>query len=217
MCRQSAMPCLVKALPSHRVADMSLTERLVRLPEPRRGRGVRHPFVSVVLIAASAVVAGARSYTAIGQWIAAAPQTTLARLGTRVVGAFAVRIASGAGTIRRVLERARPRGPADLAGGDPAGATTVAVDGTSARDSRNGHVPSAHLLAAAAGNGQWATGNGQRAEGSRQQAAGDGRRAAGGGRRAAGGGRRADDQSGAGAGQDPTTSRVLPGCSPPST
>ncbi|MER5935150.1 transposase family protein [Streptomyces sp. NPDC002054] len=47
---------------------MSLTERLVRLPDPHRRRGVCHPFVSVVLIAASAVVAGARSYTAIGQW-----------------------------------------------------------------------------------------------------------------------------------------------------
>ncbi|MFJ2827971.1 transposase family protein [Streptomyces sp. NPDC087263] len=123
MCRQSAMPCLVKTLPPHRVADMSLTERLVRLPDPRRERGVRHPFVSVVLIAASAVVAGARSYTAIGPWVAAAPQTTLARLGARLVGAFPMRIASSAATIGRVLERVRPRGPADLAGGDPAGAT----------------------------------------------------------------------------------------------
>jgi hypothetical protein len=39
----------------------------------------------VVLIAASGVVAVARSYTAIGQWAAAAPQTTLTRLDTRVV------------------------------------------------------------------------------------------------------------------------------------
>ncbi|WP_431045366.1 ISAs1 family transposase [Streptomyces sp. P1-3] len=42
----------------------------------------------------------------------------------------------------------------DLAGGDPAGATTVAVDGKSARGSPNGHVPSAHLLAAMTGDGQ---------------------------------------------------------------
>ncbi|WP_228387291.1 transposase family protein, partial [Streptomyces katsurahamanus] len=77
------MPCPVKTLPPLRAAGRSLTERLVRLPDPRRRRGVRHPSVSAVLIAASAIVAGARSYTAIGQWAAAAPQTTPARPGTR--------------------------------------------------------------------------------------------------------------------------------------
>ncbi|GAA3084196.1 hypothetical protein GCM10020000_83120 [Streptomyces olivoverticillatus] len=65
-----------------------------------------------------------------------------------------MRIAPSAATIRRVLERVCPGGLADLAGGDPAGATTVAVDGKSARGSRNGHVPSAHLLAAMTGDGQ---------------------------------------------------------------
>jgi hypothetical protein len=58
MSRQSATPCLVKTLPPHRVAGMSLTERLVRLPDPRRGRGVRHPFVSVVLPAVDEVPLG---------------------------------------------------------------------------------------------------------------------------------------------------------------
>ncbi|MGW6413300.1 transposase family protein [Streptomyces vinaceus] len=43
-------------------------ERLRELPDPRRRRGVRHPFVAVLLlVAASAVIAGARSYAAIGQ------------------------------------------------------------------------------------------------------------------------------------------------------
>ncbi|MFK0295235.1 transposase family protein [Streptomyces sp. NPDC090442] len=53
---------------------MPLAERLVRLPAPRHRRGVRHPFAAVLLIAASAVVAGARSYAAIGQWARSAPQ-----------------------------------------------------------------------------------------------------------------------------------------------
>ncbi|MQT02025.1 transposase family protein [Streptomyces jumonjinensis] len=150
----AAMPCPAKTLPPHRVAGMSLTERLVRLPDPRRRRGVRHPFVSAVLIAASAIVADARSDTAIGQWAAAAPQTTPARLGTRVAGAFTVRIAPSAATIRRALERVCPDGPADLAGGDPSGATTVAADGKSARGSRNSRVPSAHLPTAMTGDGQ---------------------------------------------------------------
>ncbi|MFF3129683.1 hypothetical protein ACFVRD_47700 [Streptomyces sp. NPDC057908] len=83
MCRQSATACLIKSPALEDTAGLSLVERLRLLPEPRRRRGVRHPFVAVLL-----VVAGARSYTAIGQWSANAPQHALARLGARVVGAL---------------------------------------------------------------------------------------------------------------------------------
>lgn len=120
---------------------------------PRRRRGVRHPIVSDVLIAASAIVAGARSYTAIGQEGRSGPADHPGPANTQVVGAFAVRIAPSAAAIRRVLERVCPGGPIDLAGGDPAGATTGAVDGNSARGSGNGHVPPVHQSAAAAGVG----------------------------------------------------------------
>ncbi|MFD9795517.1 transposase [Streptomyces sp. NPDC059070] len=51
------------------------------VPDPRRRRGVRHPFVAVLLVAASAVVGSAQSFAAIGQWAANAPQHALARLG----------------------------------------------------------------------------------------------------------------------------------------
>ncbi|WP_405016970.1 transposase family protein [Kitasatospora sp. NBC_00070] len=88
MCRQSATVCLVKSPALESVAGLSLVERLRVLPDPRRRRGVRHPFVAALLVAASAVVAGARSYAAIGQWSANAPQHALARLGARVAGAL---------------------------------------------------------------------------------------------------------------------------------
>ncbi|MGW3044375.1 transposase family protein [Kitasatospora sp. NPDC001159] len=117
-------------------------ERLRLVPDPRRRRGVRHPFVAVLLVAASAVVAGARSYTAIGQWSANAPQHTLARLGARVTGA------PSAATIRRVIGLVCPGGLADLTGADPAGSDSIAVDGKAARGSRHGTLPAAHLLAA---------------------------------------------------------------------
>ncbi|MFI1769560.1 transposase family protein [Streptomyces sp. NPDC020800] len=81
MCRQSATVCLIKSPALEDTAGLSLVERLRLLPDPRRRRGVRLPFVPVLLVAASAVVAGARSYTAIGQWSANAPQHALARLG----------------------------------------------------------------------------------------------------------------------------------------
>ncbi|MBC3842122.1 ISAs1 family transposase [Streptacidiphilus sp. 4-A2] len=136
---------------------LPLVERLRVLPDPRRRRGVRHPFVAVLLVAASAVVAGARSYAAIGQWSSSAPQHTLARLGARTVGALSVRVPPSAATIRRILGRVCPGGLADLTGADPAGAQSVAVDGKAARGSRHDQTPAAHLLAAMTDQGRTVT------------------------------------------------------------
>lgn len=113
--------------------------------------------MSVLLIACSAVLAGARSFTAIGQWAKAAPQTALARLGARVDTVFGVRVAPSAATVRRVLNAVCPGGLTDLLGTDPAGAGTLAVDGKSARGSRTVTGPAAHLLAAMTGAGQTVT------------------------------------------------------------
>ncbi|WP_327241110.1 ISAs1 family transposase [Streptomyces sp. NBC_01320] len=157
MCRQSATVCLVKPPTLAGVAVLPLVERLRLLPDPRRRRGVRHPFVAVLLVAASAVVAGARSYAAIGQWSTSAPQHTLARLGARTVGALGVRVPPSAATIRRVLGRVCPGGLADLTGADPAGAQSVAVDGKAARGSRHDQSPAAHLLAAMTDQGRTVT------------------------------------------------------------
>ncbi|WP_345701696.1 ISAs1 family transposase [Kitasatospora terrestris] len=139
------------------VSGLSLVERLRVLPDPRRRRGVRHPCVAVLLVAASAVVAGARSYAAIGQWSANAPQHALARLGARAVGALGVRIAPSAATIRRVVALVCPGGLADLTGADPAGSDSVAVDGKATRGSRHGTSPAAHLPAAMTSDGRTVT------------------------------------------------------------
>lgn len=157
MCRQSATVCLVKS-PSrqHRVI-VDLPSRLATLPDPRDRRGRRHPFVSVLLVACSAVMCGARSFTAIGQWARNAPQDTLERLGARSVSVFAVRVAPSTATIRRIINRVCPGGLADLLGGDPSGADTLAVDGKSARGSRHADIPAAHLLAAMTGEGMTVT------------------------------------------------------------
>ncbi|MFD4034454.1 transposase family protein [Streptomyces sp. NPDC058637] len=53
-----------------------LRDRLTALPDPRDRRGRRHSLVSVLLTASCAVLAGARSYLAIGQWARHAPQHT---------------------------------------------------------------------------------------------------------------------------------------------
>ncbi|MGC9542530.1 ISAs1 family transposase [Streptomyces sp. UG1] len=157
MCRQSATVCLIKSPARQDRAIGSLAARLQTLADPRHRRGKRHPFVAVLLVACSAVVAGARSFAAVGQWAAAAPQVTLARLGARTATVFGVRIAPSAATIRRIINRTCPGGLADLLGCDPAGCDTVAVDGKSARGSRHHDSPAAHLLAAITGGGMTVT------------------------------------------------------------
>ncbi|MEU9133160.1 transposase family protein [Kitasatospora sp. NPDC048540] len=118
MCRQSATVCLAKPPVRQHDTAIGLAERLRGLADPRGRRGRRHPFVSVVLIAASAVLAGARSYAAIGQWAGSAPQHTLARLGARAVGVLGVRVPPSRATIRCVLTLACPGGLAELTGAD---------------------------------------------------------------------------------------------------
>jgi predicted transposase YbfD/YdcC len=157
MCRQSSIVCLIKSPTRHHRAIGPLASRMQTLADPRCRRGKRHPFVAVMLVACSAVVAGAKSFAAIGQWAAQAPQDTLARLGARTATAFAVRIAPSSATIRRIIRSTCPGGLADLLGCDPAGSETLAVDGKSARGSRYGTTAAAHLLAAMTGSGQTVT------------------------------------------------------------
>ncbi|MFI5987524.1 transposase family protein [Streptomyces sp. NPDC051555] len=86
MCRQSATVCLIKP-PSREHRELPGTAaRLAALPDPRDRRGRRHTLASVLLTAACAVLAGARSYLAIGQWASHAPQDTLSRLGFHARG-----------------------------------------------------------------------------------------------------------------------------------
>ena len=81
-----------------------LAEYLARVPDPRDRRGVRHTLTSLLLTAIAAVLAGARSLTAVGEWVADAQPQVLAALGVRrdpLTGRFEPPDES---TIRRVLE-----------------------------------------------------------------------------------------------------------------
>ncbi|WP_240508908.1 ISAs1 family transposase [Streptomyces agglomeratus] len=154
MCRQSATVCLIKP-PSRQQRELSdRAARLSALPDPRHRRGRRHTLASVLLTAACAVLAGARSYLAIGQWARHAPQDTLARLGFLARGPLGVRRPASPSTLRRVLVLVCPGGLADLLGHCPAGTQAVAVDGKSARSSRTDAAPAAHLLAAVTAAGR---------------------------------------------------------------
>jgi hypothetical protein len=50
---------------------------LARVTDPRRRRGVRHRLAVILGLAVCAVLAGARSFTAIAEWAGDADQETL--------------------------------------------------------------------------------------------------------------------------------------------
>jgi predicted transposase YbfD/YdcC len=127
---------------------------LATIHDPRRACGRRHPLVAILAMAAAAVLAGARSMTAIAEWAADAPQPVRAALGARrdapdrwVVPAEA--------TIRRTLARVDPTALAavlgtwlaDRDGRAPQRRRAVAVDGKTLRGARR-DGRQVHLLAA---------------------------------------------------------------------
>ena len=58
-----------------------LLDLLAEVPDPRDPRGVRYPLPGVLAVAVTAVLAGARSFTAIGSWAADLSEQALARHG----------------------------------------------------------------------------------------------------------------------------------------
>jgi DDE_Tnp_1-associated len=67
----------------------SLLDDLAQFADPRHRRGRRHALGTVLAVAVAAVLAGAKSLTAIGEWAADAPGSVLAALGraaTRCAG-----------------------------------------------------------------------------------------------------------------------------------
>jgi predicted transposase YbfD/YdcC len=85
------------------VAD--LRDYLARVPDPRARRGVRHAAGSLLTLAAAAVLAGARSFAAIGEWIADVPQRVLAILGARFDARREHYLAPEESTVRRLTQQ----------------------------------------------------------------------------------------------------------------
>ena len=54
---------------------------LAQVPDPRKRRGRRHPLAGLLAVGIAAVMAGSRSFAAIGQWAADAGPEVLAGLG----------------------------------------------------------------------------------------------------------------------------------------
>jgi DDE_Tnp_1-associated len=122
---------------------------LARAADPRHRRGVRHRLAVILGLAVCAVLAGARSFTAIAEWAADADEQTLAQLGP--AGRCPRSPRSGGPCRRRTRTpsmtwpvRGRPSAP--RAG--PDGRRVIAVDGKTLRGSGHGKEKSRRLLAA---------------------------------------------------------------------
>ncbi|WP_275677185.1 MULTISPECIES: ISAs1 family transposase [unclassified Streptomyces] len=127
-----------------------LVEVLGRMPDPRRRRGVRHPAAALIAVAVCAVVAGARGFTAIGEWAQDAGAVALRRLGLE-------RGAMDESTLRRLFARLDADRLDTLLGAwaatrsaRVAGRRVIAIDGKTVRGARDGDAAAPHLVAALA-------------------------------------------------------------------
>jgi hypothetical protein len=80
------------------LSGTGLLAELAKVPDPRKRRGVRHSITTILALAVCAVLAGCRSFTAIGEWAAHASDQILAAL--EVGGCTPCE-----STIRRTLQR----------------------------------------------------------------------------------------------------------------
>ena len=78
-----------------------LLDLLAQVPDPRKRRGRRHPLPGLLAVGIAAVIAGSRSFAAIGQWAADAGAEVLAGLG-------AARGAAEESTFRRAFALVSP-------------------------------------------------------------------------------------------------------------
>ncbi len=144
-----ALDHLVALAQTARSSGVDLLAVLDLVADPRKPKGVRHRLAVILKVAVCAVLAGARSYVAIGEWAADLDPRTRATLGiTGVVPAES--------TIRRTLQALDAEAFDDQLGRwaqqrtipAPGVRRRVAVDGKTLRGSGVGPGPGRHLLAA---------------------------------------------------------------------
>jgi|SRR5579871_4238572 len=130
------------------VAPVSLLAALAQLPDPRKRRGTRHPLSAVLSLAVLAMLTGCKSYTAIVQFGRDHGAPLAHALGFRRGKTPAKSTFS---TLFRILDIAAFEAiltawiAARLPEADP---LLVALDGKTARGSKDGEVPGQHLVAA---------------------------------------------------------------------
>ncbi|MGH3593895.1 MAG: ISAs1 family transposase [Pseudonocardiaceae bacterium] len=127
-----------------------LLDLLAQVPDPRKRRGRRHPLAGLLAVGIAAVIAGSRSFAAIGQWAADASPDVLAMLG-------AARGAAEESTFRRAFALVSPDVLDRVLGAwlwtravQAGGRLVIAIDGKTIRGAKNKTGKAPHLVAALA-------------------------------------------------------------------
>jgi predicted transposase YbfD/YdcC len=127
-----------------------LLDLLAQVPDPRKRRGRRHPLAGLLATGIAAVIAGSRSFAAIGQWAADAGADVLAGLG-------AARGAAEESTFRRAFALVSPDVLDRVLGAwlhtravQAGGRLVIAVDGKTVRGAKDKTGKAPHLVAALA-------------------------------------------------------------------
>jgi len=125
-----------------------LLSLLATVPDPRDPRGLQHQLAAILAVGLAAVLAGARSFVAIGEWVAHQPAHALTELGVPGRG-------PGESTIRRAFTRLEAD-TLDLVLGaylwtktsTTHGRRVIAIDGKTVRGARTSTKAAPHLVAA---------------------------------------------------------------------
>jgi DDE_Tnp_1-associated len=123
---------------------------LAQVPDPRKRRGRPHPLAGLLAAGVAAVIAGPKSFAAIGQWAADAGPEVLTVLG-------AVRGAAEESTFRRAFALVTPDMLDRVLGAwlwtrvvRVGGRLVIAIDGKTVRGAKNKTGKAPHLIAALA-------------------------------------------------------------------
>jgi predicted transposase YbfD/YdcC len=127
-----------------------LLDLLAQVPDPRKKRGRRHPLAGLLAVGIAAVIAGSKSFAAIGQWAADAGPEVLAVLG-------AARGAAEESTFRRAFALVSADALDRVLGAwlwtravRDGGRLVIAVDGKTVRGAKDKDGKAPHLVAALA-------------------------------------------------------------------
>lgn len=130
--------------------DKGLFDRLIKITDPRKARGIRHNQASILAIAICACLSGCRSFAAIGQWSSNLTQELRERFKCRRSARTGKYIAPSEPTIRRVLQKTDAEEVDQMINEwlDECNGEAIAVDGKTLRGSRNKDKKAVHLLSA---------------------------------------------------------------------
>jgi len=130
----------------------SLHEQIGHIPDCRRRRGIRHQYRPVLTLALAAVLCGARSFTALGEFAASLTQAQLKHLGCRFDRRRQRLQPPSESTLRRVLQASDAEALDRVLGQWLLAQTptpeAIAVDGKTLRGARRPDGSQVHLLTA---------------------------------------------------------------------